>query len=191
MFKMTYDPNKYHIIHQVWIWKMGNSYLLGSRAFLHQRIHQGQPPLVSDLKVHQHKDFPFRCCYCVPKQDVNQTLVILKSNYFKTLIYIYVCIKCTCITSMSFVWTSRFTTKDLVYEFSRSDKVALTVTFPFIGKNLLIWLDKYTLLNDVRAIALSIYNMYILNESRKKPWFQRGMSRFVDQRFLANWNILR
>ena len=60
---------------------MGNSYLWGSRAFLHQRIHQGQPPLVSDLKVHQHKDFPFRCCYCVPKQDVNQTLVILKSNY--------------------------------------------------------------------------------------------------------------
>ena len=61
---------------------MGNSYLLGSRAFLHQRIHQGQLPLVSDLKVHQHKDFPFRCCYCVPKQDVNQMPVISRSTYF-------------------------------------------------------------------------------------------------------------
>ena len=79
---------------------------------------------------------------------------------------------------MSFVWTSRFTTKDLVYEFSRSDKVALTVTFPFIGKNLLIWLDKYTLLNDVRAIALSIYNMYVLNESQKNLNFRKVWAHF-------------
>ena len=82
MIEITYDPNDISHYTRELDLRDSNSYLLGSRAFLHQRIHQGQLPLVSDLKVHQHTDFPFRCCYCVPKQDINQTLVISRSNYF-------------------------------------------------------------------------------------------------------------
>ena len=52
---------------------------------------------------------------------------------------------------------SRFTVTDEVWLFSSSKIVAFTVTLPFKLKNLLISLDTKSFLNDVIAMAVSIW----------------------------------
>ena len=53
---------------------------------------------------------------------------------------------------------SRFTVTDEVWLFSSSKIVAFTVTLPFKLKNLVISLDTKSFLNDVIAMAVSIWD---------------------------------